>query len=136
MKIPPDEIERLNACVHDAWDLADQGRVEEGYRVLDVGLMRAETPALNPVTWEEIPPDPWAVELIAHYRQELERFVASHRRAAGYRSVKRRAQILQEAAGELRAIVKSLGADPAQSKECDTQFVRGAPDGPAPGKPN
>jgi hypothetical protein len=136
MKIPPEEIERLNACVRDAWELADHGREEEGFEVLDLGLMWAETPALNPVTWEQSPPDPWAAALIALYRQELARYLLKHHHAVGPRGLARRAQILREVANALCAMSRSLCADAARLKESSVQSLRSVPVGPTKGKPH
>jgi hypothetical protein len=76
--IPAEERARFDRCVRHAWSLARSGQVSAGYAELDLGLTWAETPALNPVTWQSCPPEPWAAELTALYRGAIVRFLAEH----------------------------------------------------------
>lgn len=76
--LPPEEIRMLDAALREAWRLANEGKIAEGYAVLDLGMLWAETPALDPVTLEQSPPDPWTEELTALYRAALMRYAAEH----------------------------------------------------------
>ena len=76
--IPKQELDMLASCVQDAWRLAKEGRINEGYAALDLGLLWAETPALDPVTFQWDEPDLWAPELLARYRSELMRYAEAH----------------------------------------------------------
>lgn len=76
--IPKQELEMLASCVRDAWRLAEDGRINEGYAALDLGLLWAETPALDPVTFQWDAPDPWASNLRELYRNELMRYAQAH----------------------------------------------------------
>lgn len=74
--LPPEEIRMLEATVRDAWKAGAEGRVTEGYAMLDLGLLWAETPALDSRTLEQGLPEPWSEELTALYRAALMRYVA------------------------------------------------------------
>jgi hypothetical protein len=76
--IPEQELNMLASCIQDAWHLADAGCINEGYTVLDLGLLWAETPPLDPVTFQWDEPDAWSVELQARYRAELMRYALAH----------------------------------------------------------
>lgn len=69
--IPSGEAARLAQAVVDAQQLAENDQVAEGYDLLDLMLSWAETPALDPATWEHAPPEPWADALIHGYRVAL-----------------------------------------------------------------
>lgn len=73
--LPPEEIRMLETTVRDAWRAAAEGRVAEGYAILDVGLLWAETPATDPLTLEPSLPEPWSEHLTRLYQAALMRYV-------------------------------------------------------------
>lgn len=101
--IPSDELIRFAACARDAWDLGADGRSQEGYTVLDLGLTWAETPALHPTTGEPSLPEPWMVELVALYQSELARYLVKYGPMLGKGCLHRRVQITRADAREVGA---------------------------------
>jgi hypothetical protein len=67
-RIPLAEFRLLNATLDDAVASAAAGRFHEGYLSLDLGLLWAETPPLDPRTGRAGDLEPWAPRLIALYR--------------------------------------------------------------------
>lgn len=122
--IPFDERERFAVCVRDAWDLAAQGCVLEGYAVLELGLTWAEMPALNPVNGERDAPEPWAAELIALYRDELKRYMTANQPTLGSASLTRRVQLTRATASELRTTARLLCDRAEQLRQQTTKLAQ------------
>ena len=105
------DLERFQACAREAWGLAAAGRVEAGFRVLDLGLTWAETPILDPSSGEERAPEPWSAQLTTRYQQELARYIRAHGPALGTACAVRRSRLLCANSRELRATARSIYED-------------------------
>jgi len=72
--IPENELHFLEDALQTARSLAADGGVMEGYLHLELGLVWAETPPLDPAGNAPGALEPWAEELIQRYRLALVQF--------------------------------------------------------------
>lgn len=74
MAVPVAELRILASFVKDAYACAGSGDPFQGYLLLELGVLWAETPSVHPVTQDLEPLDPWARELTGLYATALTRY--------------------------------------------------------------